>query len=91
VLHATIVFLVVAVSDGFLLGSVGSVIVPGKLPLTESSVNLLDLGEGNDGVRVSEQVIHLLEGTSSSLVEEEVEEESVGEGADGENDVVFPA
>ena len=40
---------------------------------------------------MSKQVVHFLERSSSSLVEEEVEHEGIGEAADGENEVVLPA
>jgi hypothetical protein len=42
-------------------------------------------------VGVTEQVVHFLQSASSSFVEKEVEYESIGKAANGEDQVVFPA
>ena len=63
----------------------------GKLALARGRVDLLDFGERDDDVRRAQQVVHLLEGTSLGLVQEQPEEEGVGEAADGEDEVVLPA
>jgi hypothetical protein len=63
----------------------------GELPLTEGGINFVNLSEGNDGIGTTEQVIHFLESASSSFVEEEVEDEGIGEAAHGEDEVVLPA
>jgi len=63
----------------------------GKLPLTESGIDLVNLCQGNEDIGMSKQVIHFLECSSSSLVEEEVENEGIGETTDGEDEVVLPA
>jgi len=63
----------------------------GKLALARGRVDLLDFGERHDDVRRAQQVVHLLEGAPLGLVQEQPEEEGVGEAADGEDEVVLPA
>lgn len=63
----------------------------GKLSLAVLVADALDLGQGDDGVGVTDNSIHLLQSTTPGLVEEQVEEECVGEAANSEDEVVLPS
>lgn len=54
-------------------------------------IDMLQLRQRDDRVHVSEHVVHFFEGSTFRLREEEEEDDSVGETADGEDEVVFPA